>query len=211
MVTVAPIATCLVTVNEHVEVLPAPSVAVYTIVVVVAGANTDPGAGPDVLTTDAVPPQLSVDDGIPHEAVLVQADNMIFDGQAITGTVRSSIQLTDADVVVVLPQASVATNVLTCVRVQPLLVTTLVVVVTLAVPQASDAVAYPNAALMALTVGLYPNGGGAGDVVCVITGGVLSDTVIVWQAVDVLPHASIAVHVLFTEYAAPQLPVVTSL
>ena len=50
-------------------------------------------------------------------------------------------------------------------------------------------------------------GGGSGD----MTGGVVSSTLIVWDAFATLPHASVAVHVLVMEYSFGQLPgVVTS-
>ena len=39
-----------------------------------------------------------------------------------------------------------------------------------------------------------------------MTGPVLSSTVIAWSAVDILPHASLAVHVLVTVYSLAQLP-----
>ena len=45
---------------------------------------------------------------------------------------------------------------------------------------------------------------GSGSVL--ITGAVWSTTVIVWLAVLVLPHASIAVHVRVTEYSLAQRP-----
>ena len=45
-----------------------------------------------------------------------------------------------------------------------------------------------------------------------ITGALLSVTLIVWEAIDELPHGSVAVHVLVTLYSWPQVPfVVTSL
>ena len=44
-----------------------------------------------------------------------------------------------------------------------------------------------------------------------ITGGVVSTTLMTWEAVDTLPHASVAVHVLVIVYAPGQLPgIVTS-
>ena len=61
------------------------------------------------------------------------------------------------EVVDVLPQASVAVNVLVCVRVQPVVPTEPVVKVTLTIPQLSVAVALPNAASMEAGNGLQPN------------------------------------------------------
>jgi hypothetical protein len=112
-----------------------------------------------------------------------------------TGGVRSDVQLTVLLTVDVLPHASVAVNVLTCVRVHPLLLTAPSFCVTVGVPQTSDAVAEPSAFVMSDAVGLHPKFCGA--YVPVNTGGLLSfdhDTVL--EVVAVLPHASVAVQVL---------------
>lgn len=69
----------------------------------------------------------------------------------------SAIHETVFDTVAVLPQASMAVNVLTCVNVQPELVIAPSLCVTVGVPQASVAVALPNAVFMAPPVGLHPN------------------------------------------------------
>ena len=71
------------------------------------------------------------------------------------------------------------------------------------VPQASDAVADPSAALIAPDDGLHP---AIVVPVAVIVGGVLSLVhVTVLDAVAVLPQPSVAVHVLVCDFA--QLPV----
>ena len=65
-------------------------------------------------------------------------------------------------------------------------------------PQLSVAVAVPNAAVISLAAGLHPNGTVAN--VLVNVGGVISYVhVTVLSAVEVLPHASVAVNVLFCE------------
>ena len=92
-------------------------------------------------------------------------------------------------------QASIAVNVLICDLEQPALVTKPSADVIVGVPQASVAVAVPSAAVIADEVGLHPK-------FCVVyvpvkVGGVLSfdhDTVL--EVVEVLPQASVAVHVL---------------
>jgi hypothetical protein len=64
-------------------------------------------------------------------------------------------------------------------------------------PQLSVAVAEPSAASICAAVGLHPNDNVVP--VAVITGAVLSITEIVCEAVDVFPHASVAVHFRVTE------------
>ena len=67
--------------------------------------------------------------------------------------------------------------------------------VTVGVPQASLAVALPRAASIAAAVGLHPSG--VLLPVAVSTGAVLSTVqVAVREVVELLPHASVAVHVL---------------
>jgi len=86
-------------------------------------------------------------------------------------------------------------NVLVCERVQPVLFTAPSFCDKVGIPQASDAVAEPRAAVMAAGVGLQPKFCGA--YVPVNTGGLLSfdhDTVL--EVVAVLPQTSVAVHVL---------------
>ena len=72
----------------------------------------------------------------------------------ITGGVISAIQLTVRDAVEVLPQASVAVNVLVCERVQPSLETVPSLGAdTVGVPQPSVAVAVPKAPLISPQLG----------------------------------------------------------
>ena len=64
------------------------------------------------------------------------------------------------DVVALLPQASVAVNVLVCEKIHPLFVTGPSTEVGVTGPQLSVAVAEPRAALMAAADGLHPAGSG---------------------------------------------------
>src|SRR6185503_15647913 len=104
----------------------------------------------------------------------------------------------------VLPQPSLAVNVLVCERAQPLLVTLPSLCVTVVVPQASVAEAEPSARPISLADGLHPS-----DVavpLAVIVGGVVSEVhVTVLDAVAVLPQASLAVNVLVCEREQPLL------
>ena len=98
------------------------------------------------------------------------------------------------EAVAVLPQASVAVNVL--VRVYslahaPLVVTSADVMVT--APQASLAVAVAKDGVSGHSLVVAAG-------YAFITGGVLSSTVITWEAVAVLPQASVAVNVLVRVY-----------
>jgi len=84
----------------------------------------------------------------------------------------------------------------------PLLVTVPVLVVTVGVPQASLAVALPNAASIAAPDGLQPALAAAPDVI--IVGGVTSAVhVAVLDVVDEFPQASRAVKVLVCERKHP--------
>ena len=78
----------------------------------------------------------------------------------ITGAVRSSVQVTVLESVAVLPQASVAINVLVCDLLHDVLTMLPSVEVTVGVPHASVAVALPSAALIEAGVGLQPGGNG---------------------------------------------------
>ena len=62
-----------VTVKEQLDSLPAGSVTVYDMEVVVPFSNMDPGAGPPVCETRAE--QLSKITGVGHVAIDSQADN----------------------------------------------------------------------------------------------------------------------------------------
>ena len=67
-----------------------------------------------------------------------------------TGVPPPLLQLTVLVIVAILPQASIAMNVLTCERAQPLLVTDPSVEVTVGLPQPSVAVAEPSAVAISL-------------------------------------------------------------
>jgi len=124
----------------------------------------------------------------------------------IVGAVKSSVHVAVRDVVAVLPQASVAVNVLVCEREHPLLCTPPVLEVTVGVPQASVALAAPRAASIAAELGLQPKTPFVGVPVAVITGAVISNVhVAVRDVVAVLPQASVAVNVLVCERKQPLL------
>jgi hypothetical protein len=113
----------------------------------------------------------------------------------ITGGVTSNVQVTVLEAVDVLPQASLAVHVLVCERPQLLLLTEPSLTDSVGTPQASVAVAVPSAAPISFAEGLHPRLVPVPPVV--ITGGVTSAVqVTVREAVDVLPQASLAVHVL---------------
>src|SRR5262245_11941431 len=122
----------------------------------------------------------------------------------IRGAVESTLHVTVRDTgVAALPHASMAVHVLVCDRAQPFTVNTLSVDVGVTVPQPSDAVAVPSAALIAAAVGLQPRV--KVDPVAVITGAVESTLHVTVRdtGVAALPHASIAVHVLLCDRVHP--------
>ena len=122
----------------------------------------------------------------------------------IVGAVASAVHVAVRDVVAVLPQASVAVNVLVCERAQPSLDMLPSVEVTVGDPQASVAVAVPRAALITAVDGLQP----ALKLlpVAVMLGAVKSSVhVAVRDAVEILPQASVAVNVLVCEREHPLL------
>ena len=92
----------------------------------------------------------------------------------ITGAVTSTVHVAVLVVADVLPQASVATNVLVCMRRHPSLSIVPVDDVTVGVPHASVAVAAPRAASIAAELGLHARAPLAGVPVAVITGAVTS-------------------------------------
>ena len=75
----------------------------------------------------------------------------------ITGGVTSAIHVTVLDAVAVLPQASIAVNVLVCERCTAVVVTVPSVEDTVVVLQPSVAVAVPRAALISAADGLQPS------------------------------------------------------
>ena len=112
-----------------------------------------------------------------------------------TGGVRSLVQVTVVEAVAVLPQPSVALNVLVCDAEHPLVMTGPSITVTAGVPQAAVAVAEPSAALISDAVGLQPRVGTAP--LTIIVGGLGALVhVTVLDTVAVLPQPSTAVKVL---------------
>ena len=104
-----------VTVLDAVAVLPQPSVAVHVLVCDLAQAPvTGPSTGDNVIT-----PQASVAVALPSAASITADDGLHASVVAvpvavITGVDAEAAQVTVLDVVAVLPQASVAVNVLVC-------------------------------------------------------------------------------------------------
>jgi hypothetical protein len=78
----------------------------------------------------------------------------------ITGAVRSEVQLTVLVSVAILPQASVAVNVLVWDLAHPVEITAPSLGTSVGVPQRSVADAVPRAALICAVVGLHPGGNG---------------------------------------------------
>src|SRR5688572_10032233 len=127
-----------------------------------------------------------------------------------TGAVRSAVHVTVLDAVEVLPQKSLAVNVLVCERLHPLLLTLPSLVDTVGTPQASVAVAVPRALLISLAAGLQPSVVAVPPVVS--TGDVRSAVhVTVLDAVAELPQASLPVNVLVCEREQPLLVTLPSL
>src|SRR4029079_587700 len=186
-----------VIVCDAVAVLPHASVAINVLVRVYSLAQV-PGALASVEVIDTVP-HASLAVGVPNDGVsghsMVAATGM----EVNTGAVLS-VTVIVCDAVAVLPHASVAINVL--VRVYSLAqvpgaLASVEVIDT--VPHASLAVGVPNDGVsghsMVAATGTEVN-----------TGAVLSVTVIVCDAVAVLPHASVAINVLVRVYSLAQVP-----
>jgi hypothetical protein len=202
--------TVHVAVRDVVAVLPHASVAVNVLVCIRVHPSLD------ILPVDEVTvglPQASVAVAEPNAASIAAADGLQprfplagVPVAVIVGAVTSTVHVAVRDAVAVFPQASVALNVLVCEREQPLLSTSPVDEVTVGLPQASVAVAEPNAASMAADDGLQPRLPLAGVPVAVIVGAVTSTVhVAVLDAVAVFPQASVAVNVLVCEREHPLL------
>jgi hypothetical protein len=187
-----------VTVLTTVAVLPQASKAVNVLVCEALHDVVDIAPSLDVMVGL---PQASVADAVPRAAVISEAEGLHprVTGEYVpvnVGGVRSEVQLTVLDTVAVLPQASVAINVLTCERRQPLLVIAPSTEVTVGVPHPSLADAEPSEVL--ISVGLQPSVTSA--YVPVNAGGVISEVQLtVLDTVAVLPQASVAVNVLTCE------------
>ena len=167
----------------------------------------DPGQEPGVVTSAKVNvgvPQLSVavgmvQEGVPEHSIVVGPGR----GEITGGVVSSTLIVWDA--FATLPQASVAVHILVVLYDPgqlPGVVTS--ANVNVGVPQLSVAVGVVHDGVPEHSIVVGP---GRGE----ITGGVVSSTLIVWDAFATLPQASVAVHVLVIEYSLGQLPgVVTS-
>jgi Ni,Fe-hydrogenase III small subunit len=165
------------------------------------------GHDPGVVTSAKVKagvPQLSVAVGVVHEGVPEHSIVVGAGNAEITGGVVS-FTLMVCDAIVTLPHASVAVHVLVMLyepEHEPGVVTS--ANVNVGVLQLSVAVGVVHEGVPEHSIVVGP---GRGE----ITGGVVSSTLIVWEALVTFPQASVAVHVLVIEYSFGQLPgVVTS-
>ena len=197
-VNVGGVTSCIhVAVLDALDVLPQASIADHTLLCDLAQP---------LLNTAS---SLTVIVGTPHASVAVAVPNAVLSTTAsglhpkvnelppvvIVGAVTSAVHVTVLDAVEILPQKSIAVNVLVCERLHPLLVTLPSLVDTVGTPQASVAVAVPSALLISLAAGLHPSVVVVPPVVK--TGAVLSAVhVTVLDAVEVLPQKSLAVNVL---------------
>jgi hypothetical protein len=168
---------------------------------------------PSFVVTVGVP-HASVAVALPSAALIVADDGLhpklkLLPVAVIVGDVTSAVHVAVRDTVAVLPQPSVAVNVLVCERKHPPLVTPPSVALTVVEPQASVAVAEPNAASMFAEVGLHPRLKVLP--VAVIVGAVTSTVhVAMREVVDVFPQASVAVNVLACERKQPLLCILPS-
>ena len=167
--------------------LPHASVAVQVLVILY-----DPGQLPGMVTSANVRVgvvQLSVavgviQDGVPEHSMVVGAGNAEITG----GVVSSTLMVWDA--FATFPHASVAVHVLVMEYSfghDPGIVTS--AKVNVGVPQLSVAVGVVHEGVPEHSMVV---GAGNAD----ITGGVVSSTLIVWDALVIFPHSSVAVHVL---------------
>ena len=115
-------------------------------------------------------PSVDVTIGVPHAAVAVAEPRAALISEAeglqprvpegdtiIVGGLGALIHVTVLEVVDVLPQASMAVNVLVCEALQEDVVIVPSVTVMVGVPQASEAVAEPRPALISEAAGLHPS------------------------------------------------------
>ena len=148
-------------------------------------------------------PHASVAVAVPSAALISAADGLqpsvvVVPLAVIDGAVLSTDQVIVLDAVAVLPQTSLAVNVLVCEREQLLLATLPSLEVIVVLPHASVADALPSAPLISAADGLQPSVVVVPPVV--IDGAELSAVhVIVLDAVAVLPQASLIVNVLVCE------------
>src|SRR5688500_20101505 len=114
------------------------------------------------LEDTVVTPQASVAVEVPRALLISVAAGLhpsvvVVPPVVSTGAVRSAIHVTVLASVAILPQKSVAVNVLVCERLHPSLLTLPSLVDTVGTPQASVAVAVPSALLISLAAGLHPS------------------------------------------------------
>src|SRR6266581_3015628 len=126
-------------------------------------------------------------------------------GQVIVGGVVSRTVMVWTQLAV-LPQASVAVQVRAMSLVAPQLLVTESLKLRVTKPQPSWAAATPVALVLVLAGHSSTRFGGQ-----VMTGGVVSRTVMVWMQRELLPQASVAIQVRAMTLVAPQLVVIESL
>jgi hypothetical protein len=189
-----------------VDVLPQPSLAVNVLVCEREQSVLDTDPSFDVIVGS---PHASVAVAVPSAAVMALDEGLHPSGTVVNvlvnpGAVTSSVQVTVLAAVDVLPQPSLAVNVLVCEREQSVLDTDPSLDVIVGSPHASVAVAVPSAAVIALDEGLHPSG----TVVNVLVnpGAVTSSVhVTVLDVVAVLSQPSLAVQVLVCDLLQPLL------
>jgi hypothetical protein len=143
-----------------VDVLPQASLAVHVLVCERPQLLllTEPS-----LTDSVGTPQASVAVAVPSAAPISFAEGLHprlvpVPPVVITGGVTSAVQVTVLEIVAVLPQPSLAVNVLVCERLQSVLLTDPSLCDIVVGPQASVAVAPSSAAFISEAAGLQPNG-----------------------------------------------------
>ena len=148
-------------------------------------------------------PQLSVAVGVVHDGVAEHSIVVGAGNPEMTGGVVSSTLIV-CEAVAVFPQPSFAVQVrvmLNSFGHEPLVVTSAKVSVGVAQLSVAIGVVHEGATEHSIVVGP-----GSGD----MTGGMVSSTLIVWVAVEVLPHSSVAVQVRVILYSLGQLPLVVT-
>ena len=171
--------------------------AVHVTVLAAVAELPQPSEAVNVLVCEALQafvvtgPSVNVTIGIPHAAVAVAEPSAAVISEAVglqprvteagviimVGGLGAFVQVTVLDTVAVLPQPSIAVNVLVCVALQEVVDIVPSLEVTVGVPQPSVAVAVPRAALISEADGLHPS-----DVavpVAVIVGGVRSTVLVI--------------------------------
>ena len=194
------------TVLAVVAVLPHPSSAVNVLVCIRSHPllTTSPS-----LCVMVVVPHASVADAVPNALLILAADGLqpIFVAvppASISGGVISNVHVTVLAIVAVLPQPSIAVNVLVCVLLHPLLCNGPLLKANVGVLHRSVDDAVPNASFISPAVGLHPNVNEVPP--ASINGGVRSAFHVAVLAIDaVLPHPSLNIHVLVCDRLHPSL------